>query len=513
MLFQDFWQETWTFVPRSWMCKKRSVGSTAQQCRLGLFQDSRFVGDLEDSESRTNRETCCSWESYGETCCIHKFRIFRESWSWKAGSGHKIPICLQKRCTSEVPRTTWMTLTWTKLFGRYLQFFQFRDQVSRVLFMSYSSSRSSWQDDMENLRLAKNQLLKSMKQFFQMTDKLIEDQRENGNLTTIDCKEPTWSANRSLESLPRPTGTQKSQETLHKERVIAVREEPSLHVEVTPARCRKCETQWWVVEHGVEESVCCGSHVKRVMTRMLAVRSLSRSTERCSVRWLTLGTSPTMCGVVWSTWELMNTTVWERIWIDRVDQRDERSCIFCQFLLGAFSMKFVLPHCIRRDFVFSLSPQTETAQLYNTLICLCSWLDARMRGSMIQIIGIDFSVIVSWNIERWLCLDTKQHTRTSRNRTSWYRLLAKTTCILSYLKFWISESHRWRADRDIGHLRRGWKNLTGHRQDHLLVNVQRHCLWRTTKHLEKSATNQLQLRICSWDVEQRRNDTEPTLTN
>ena len=60
--------------------------------------------------------------------------------------------------------------------------------------MSHSSSRSSWQDDMGNLRLAKNQLLKSMKQFFQMTDKLIEDQREIGNLTTIDCKEPTWSA-------------------------------------------------------------------------------------------------------------------------------------------------------------------------------------------------------------------------------------------------------------------------------------------------------------------------------
>ena len=27
------------------------VGSTAQQCRLGLFQDSDFAGDLEDSKS------------------------------------------------------------------------------------------------------------------------------------------------------------------------------------------------------------------------------------------------------------------------------------------------------------------------------------------------------------------------------------------------------------------------------------------------------------------------------
>ena len=27
------------------------VGNTAQQCRLGLFQDSDFAGDLEDSKS------------------------------------------------------------------------------------------------------------------------------------------------------------------------------------------------------------------------------------------------------------------------------------------------------------------------------------------------------------------------------------------------------------------------------------------------------------------------------
>ena len=27
------------------------VGNTAQQCRIGLFQDSDFAGDLEDSKS------------------------------------------------------------------------------------------------------------------------------------------------------------------------------------------------------------------------------------------------------------------------------------------------------------------------------------------------------------------------------------------------------------------------------------------------------------------------------
>ena len=36
------------------------VGNTAEQCRLGLFQDSDFAGDLEDSKS-TSRGTSCVW--------------------------------------------------------------------------------------------------------------------------------------------------------------------------------------------------------------------------------------------------------------------------------------------------------------------------------------------------------------------------------------------------------------------------------------------------------------------
>ena len=50
------------------------------------------------------------------------------------------------------------------------------------------------QDFLENLRFTKNQLLKSVKQLFQVTEQLIEDQNEISNLTTIDDKEPTWSA-------------------------------------------------------------------------------------------------------------------------------------------------------------------------------------------------------------------------------------------------------------------------------------------------------------------------------
>ena len=34
------------------------VGDTAKQCRLGLFQDSDFAGDLEDSKSTSGRTLC-----------------------------------------------------------------------------------------------------------------------------------------------------------------------------------------------------------------------------------------------------------------------------------------------------------------------------------------------------------------------------------------------------------------------------------------------------------------------
>ena len=47
-------------------------------------------------------------------------------------------------------------------------------------------------DFLENLRFTKNQLLKSVKQLFQVTEKLIQHQREINNLTTTDYKEVTW---------------------------------------------------------------------------------------------------------------------------------------------------------------------------------------------------------------------------------------------------------------------------------------------------------------------------------
>ena len=40
------------------------VGNTAKQCRLGLFQDSHFAGDLEDSKSDSGGTLCVFWKSY-----------------------------------------------------------------------------------------------------------------------------------------------------------------------------------------------------------------------------------------------------------------------------------------------------------------------------------------------------------------------------------------------------------------------------------------------------------------
>ena len=48
------------------------VGNTAKQCRLGLFQDSDFAGDLEDSKS-TSGGTLCIFGSH--TFCSHKLDV------------------------------------------------------------------------------------------------------------------------------------------------------------------------------------------------------------------------------------------------------------------------------------------------------------------------------------------------------------------------------------------------------------------------------------------------------
>ena len=56
------------------------MGNTAKQCRLGLFQDSDFEGDLEDSKSTSGGTLCTfgshtfvtiSWMLYKQTAVSH----------------------------------------------------------------------------------------------------------------------------------------------------------------------------------------------------------------------------------------------------------------------------------------------------------------------------------------------------------------------------------------------------------------------------------------------------------
>ena len=54
------------------------------------------------------------------------------------------------------------------------------------------SCSSSWSRLYGEFTITKNQLLKFIKQLFQVTEKLINDQKEISGLTSMDYKDPTW---------------------------------------------------------------------------------------------------------------------------------------------------------------------------------------------------------------------------------------------------------------------------------------------------------------------------------
>ena len=60
------------------------VGNTAKQCRLGLFQDSEFAGDLEDPKSTSGGTLCVvgchTFVSISWMCeCKFQFRTVQQS--------------------------------------------------------------------------------------------------------------------------------------------------------------------------------------------------------------------------------------------------------------------------------------------------------------------------------------------------------------------------------------------------------------------------------------------------
>ena len=97
------------------------VGNTAKQCRLALFQDSGFAGDLEDSKNLLLEETLCVFES-------HTF-VFK-----------KLDVQETSCCFSQFNRI------WNHLFGRWIEIR--RDSCSLLLgsgcFCPWKHDSDSW---------------------------------------------------------------------------------------------------------------------------------------------------------------------------------------------------------------------------------------------------------------------------------------------------------------------------------------------------------------------------------
>ena len=233
---------------------------------------------------------------------------------------------------------------------------------------------------------------RSITQMVQKNWNVMDTSRNRKHLSRSRLR---WTLNWSLESLPCPTGTQKSQETLHDERIIAVRKNP-ITPGTLPVRCHKREKQWWVVEHGVEESGA----------RRFCEAWPWHPTAR---RW----------GKEFGSIVSISEIVFQPLHRDTV----ERSSIFGQFLPGAFQWSL----CCRRcgycvSLVFVFSPCLVSLVLIWQRIC----------------VGLKHWIQVMWNWSQpcrymhiWsLCLDTEIRVRTPHNRTSWYLPLAKTIIIL-----------------------------------------------------------------------------------
>ena len=90
--------------------------------------------------------------------------------------------------------------------------------------------------------------------------------------------------------------------------VITVREKPELHLQP----CQRDVTdmnrsgEWLNVE---PRNLVFDSRCVILFQGVQDCTSECPRTERCSARYITVGLSPTMCGVAWSIWELMSTAI------------------------------------------------------------------------------------------------------------------------------------------------------------------------------------------------------------
>ena len=135
-----------TFVPISRMCKQYChVGNTAKQCRLGLFQDSDFAGDLEDSKSTS-----------GGTLCVF-------------GSHTFVPKKLDVQETDI--SLTQLNRIRNHLFGRWIEIR--RDSSSRFVGFGYRNVSFFPKPTQQHQRSS--------------TRKLVPTQHDNLDLNNVDC--------------------------------------------------------------------------------------------------------------------------------------------------------------------------------------------------------------------------------------------------------------------------------------------------------------------------------------
>ena len=117
-----------------------------------------------------------------------------------------------------------------------------------------SSCSSSWERFTENLRSTKNQPLKSLRQVFQLIERLITNQTENTGLTTIEWQHPRarskcrtitslslWTRNFHVQISQDPIRTGKKETIFRKKWILT--STGAVHLILWPCKC--CDISSW----------------------------------------------------------------------------------------------------------------------------------------------------------------------------------------------------------------------------------------------------------------------------
>ena len=166
------YRETWRKRSKS----RRSVEFSTMAKKMHFW--TLVQGDMSPQKKTRNTSTILKVRKVQGNLSLQKIQESHETGEPKAMTkiGHTISIFQQIVCCT------------LRRFSRAWD----RDMVYSYVCPS-SSCRSSWgKDYTENLRSTKNQPKKSLRQLFQVTERLITNRTEITGLTTIDCQQPMW---------------------------------------------------------------------------------------------------------------------------------------------------------------------------------------------------------------------------------------------------------------------------------------------------------------------------------